>query len=134
MQDMDVKETNMRIRYGSYEFFVMSFGLCNTLSTFTTLVNLIFHKKLNEIIIIYIDDILVYSKFIEEHASHLEFLLQMFKENSYMLIKQRTNLQVRKWTFWDMCCLEKGLRPNLGKLSQLKNDKVWFEQKGLSRS
>ncbi len=82
MQDADVEETNMRTRYGSYEFLVMSFGLCNTLSTFTTLVNLIFHKKLNEIIIIYIDDILVYSKFVEEHASHLKFLLQKFKENN----------------------------------------------------
>jgi hypothetical protein len=50
-------------------------------STFTTLMNSIFHEKLNEFVIIYIDDILVYSKFMKEHMTHLKFVLQKFKEN-----------------------------------------------------
>ncbi len=86
MQDVNVEKMAMRTRYGSYEFLVMSFGLYNALSTFTTLMNSIFHKKLDKFIIINIDDILVYSKFVEEHASHLKFLLQKLKEKSYMPI------------------------------------------------
>jgi hypothetical protein len=71
----------MRTRYNSYKFLVMPFGLCNTPSPFTTLMNSIFHEKLDEFIIIYIDDILVYSKSAKEHATHLKFLLQKFKKN-----------------------------------------------------
>ncbi len=76
-----MEKTPMRTRYDSYKFLVMSFGLCNTLSIFTTLINSIFHEKLDEFVIIYIYDILVYSNFAEEHATHLKFVLQKFKEN-----------------------------------------------------
>jgi hypothetical protein len=77
----------MKTKYDSYEFLVMSFGLCNTSSTFTTLMNLIFHKNLNEFMIIYIDDISMYSKSTKEHATHLEFVLQKLKRTSYMPIE-----------------------------------------------
>ncbi len=58
-----------------YEFLVMPFGLHNALSTFMTFMNSIFHEKLDEFMIIYIDDILMYSKTMEEHDKHLEYLL-----------------------------------------------------------
>jgi hypothetical protein len=57
-----VEKMAMITMYGSYKFLVMPFGLCNVPSTFTTLMNSIFHEKLDEFMIIYIDDILVYSK------------------------------------------------------------------------
>jgi hypothetical protein len=66
-----VEKTAMRIRYGSYEFMVMPFGLYNILSTFITFMNSIFHEKLDKFMIIYIDDILVYSRTIEKHAKNL---------------------------------------------------------------
>ncbi len=61
----NVEKTIMRTMYGSYEFMAMPFGLCNTSSTFTTLMNSISHAKLNKFMIIYIDNILAYSKTIE---------------------------------------------------------------------
>jgi hypothetical protein len=51
---------------------MMPFGLCNAPLTFMTLMNLIFHEKLDVFMIIYIDNILVYSKIIEEHVEHVE--------------------------------------------------------------
>ncbi len=77
----DVEKTDMRTKYSSYDFLVMSFRLCIASSTFTTLMNSIFRKNLNKFVIIYIDDILVYSKFVEEHVTNLEFVLQKLKEN-----------------------------------------------------
>ncbi len=71
MEDVDVEKTAMKTRYGSYEFMVMSFGLCSTSSIFITLMNSIFHEKLDKFVIIYIDDISVYSKFVKEHITHL---------------------------------------------------------------
>ncbi len=59
--DEDVENTTMKTKYGSYEFLVMPFGLCNTPLMFTAFMNFIFHEKLNKFVIIYIDDILVYS-------------------------------------------------------------------------
>ena len=64
----DEEKTACRTRYGSFEFLVMPFGLCNALATFTTLMNNIFHEYLDDFVIIYIDNILVYSKTTEEQC------------------------------------------------------------------
>jgi len=58
----NIENMVMKIDYGLYEFLMMPFGLCNAASTFTTFMNSIFHEKLDEFMIVYIDDILVYSK------------------------------------------------------------------------
>jgi hypothetical protein len=60
----------------------MLFGLCNTLSTFTTLMNLIFHKKLDKFVIIYINDILVYFNFAKKHVTHLKFCCKNLKKTN----------------------------------------------------
>jgi hypothetical protein len=70
MEEANVEKMTMKTRYDFYEFLIMPFGMCNTPSTFTTLMNSIFHEKLDKFIIIYIDDILVYSKFTNEHVRH----------------------------------------------------------------
>ena len=59
----------------------MPFELCNDAATFTTLMNNIFHEYLEDFVIIYIDDILVYSKTAEEHAEHLEKVFQKLRSN-----------------------------------------------------
>jgi hypothetical protein len=76
-----VEKTVMKMHYGSYEFLVMPFGLCNAPFTFNTFMNSIFHNKLEEFLIIYIDDILIYSKSAKEHVGHLEYVMQKLKEN-----------------------------------------------------
>jgi hypothetical protein len=63
----------MKTRYGSYELLVMPFKLCNVMLAFTTFMNSIFHEKLDEFVTIYIDDLLMYSKIVEEHAKHFEY-------------------------------------------------------------
>ncbi len=74
----------------------MPFGLCNTPSIFTILMNFIFHEKLDKFVIIYIDDNLVYFKFAKEHVTHLEFVLQKFKENKLYANQAKASLQIRK--------------------------------------
>ena len=77
----DEEKTACRTRYGSFEFLVMPFGLCNAPATFTTLMNNIFHEYLDDFVIIYIDDILVYSKTAEEYTEHLEKVFQKLRSN-----------------------------------------------------
>jgi len=60
---------------------MMPFGLCNAPSMFTTVMNSIFHEKLDKFMIIYIDDIFVYSRIVEEHVEHLEYVLNKLHES-----------------------------------------------------
>jgi hypothetical protein len=77
----DEKKTVCHTRYGSYELLVMSFGLTNAPVTFCTLMNDIFQEWLNDFVIVYIDDILVYNNSMEEHVKHLQKMFQRLREN-----------------------------------------------------
>jgi len=67
----DEEKTACHIKYGSYEFMVMPFGLTNAPATFCTLMNDIFREWLDDFVVVYIDDILIYNSSLEEHAEHL---------------------------------------------------------------
>ena len=71
----DVPKTIFWTRYGHYKFLVMSFGLTNTPASFIDLMNQVFRSFLDQFMIMFIDDILVYSKSEEEYARHLGFVL-----------------------------------------------------------
>jgi hypothetical protein len=72
----DVPKTVFSIRYGLYEYLVMSFGLTNATAHFMYLMNSVFMPELNKFVVVFIDDILIYSKSEEEHAQHLRVILQ----------------------------------------------------------
>ncbi|GJS82721.1 putative nucleotidyltransferase, ribonuclease H [Tanacetum coccineum] len=68
-------------RYGSYKFLVMPFGLTNAPVTFCTLMNNLFHPFLDKFVVIYLDDIVVYSHTLEEHVLHLKHVFQVLRGN-----------------------------------------------------
>jgi hypothetical protein len=91
----DIPKTAFSTRYGLYEYLVMSFGLTNVPSYFMYLMNSVFMPELDKFVVVFIDDILVYSKNKEEHAGHLHVVLQRLQEH-------RLYAKLSKCDFWLM--------------------------------
>jgi hypothetical protein len=72
----DIPKIAFSMRYGMFEYLVMSFGLTNAPTHFMYLMNLVFMPEVDTFIVVFIDDILVYSKNMEEHEEHLRIMLQ----------------------------------------------------------
>jgi hypothetical protein len=81
IKDEYINKTSFRTRYGHYEFTVVPFGLSNAPVVFMCLMNGVFREYLDKFVIVFLDDILVYSKTEEEHEHHLRMVLQVLREH-----------------------------------------------------
>ena len=93
IKESDVPKSAFRTRYGHYEFLVMSFGLTNAPAAFMDLMNRVFSAYLDKFIIVFIDDILIYSRSQEEHAEQLRMVLSILSEH-------RLYAKFSKCKFW----------------------------------
>ncbi|GJR72377.1 putative reverse transcriptase domain-containing protein [Tanacetum coccineum] len=93
VRDEDIPKTAFRTRYGLYEFQVMPFGLTNAPAVFMDLMNRVCKPYLDKFVIVFIDDILIYSHNKEEHADHLRIILELLK-------KEKLYAKFSKCDFW----------------------------------
>ncbi|GKC93808.1 putative reverse transcriptase domain-containing protein, partial [Tanacetum coccineum] len=93
VRDEDIPKTAFRTRYGHYEFQVMPFGLTNAPAVFMDLINRVCKPYLDKFVIVFIDDILIYSCNKEEHADHLRIILELLK-------KEKLYAKFSKCDFW----------------------------------
>ena len=93
IKDVDVHKTAFRTRYGHYEFLEMPFGLTNAPAAFMDLMNRVFRPHVDHFVVVFIDDILVYSKDRENHDTHLRVVLETLR-------KERLYAKPSKCEFW----------------------------------
>ena len=89
----DIPKTAFLTRYGHYEFLVMAFGLTNALVAFMDLMNRVFKKYLDKFVIVFIDDILIYSRTEADHAEHLRIALEILR-------REKLYAKFSKCEFW----------------------------------
>ena len=93
MKESDISKTVFRTRYGHNEYTVMSFGLTNAPAIFMDYMNRIFRPYLDQFVVVFIDDILIYSKTEREHEEHLRTVLQTLRT-------QKLYDKLSKCKFW----------------------------------
>ncbi|GBG81535.1 hypothetical protein CBR_g32524 [Chara braunii] len=117
----DQHKTAFRTRYGLYEFVVMPVGLCNAPSTFQHAMNMIFHSYLDKFIVVYLDDILIFSRTVEEHAEHLKTVLGLLRQHQYKVNLEKCEFGRTKILYLGHEISADGLRPDDAKVASIRD-------------
>jgi hypothetical protein len=126
----DVPKTAFTTRYGLYEFLVMSFGLTNTPAYFMNLMNKVFMEYLDQFVVVFIDDILIYSPNEETHEDHLRLVLQKLRDNQLYAKFSKCDFWLKEVAFLGHIITDGGIKVDLGKISEILN---WKQPKDASK-
>ena len=121
VQENDVSKIAFRTRYGHYKFLVMPFGLTNAPAAFMDLMNKVFGPYLEKFVIVFIDDILVYSGSLEEHVEHLRTVLHILKERQLYAKFSKCQFGLDKVPFLGHVILAEGISVDPQKIEAIVN-------------
>jgi hypothetical protein len=116
----DIPKTAFTTRYGLYEFLVMSFGLTNTPAYFMNLIK-VFMEYLDQFVVVFIDDILVYSQNEEAHEDHLRLVLQKLCDNQLYAKFSKCDFWLKEVAFLGHIIVNGGIKVDPGKISEILN-------------
>ena len=117
----DVPKTAFNTPFGHYEFRVLSFGLTNAPATFQAVMNDIFGPYLGKFVLVYLDDILVFSKTPDEHAEHLKLVLQLLRDHLLSAKRSKCHLNTPELEFLGHIVGADGIRVDPKKTAVVKN-------------
>ncbi|XP_012477509.1 uncharacterized protein LOC105793126 [Gossypium raimondii] len=121
VKEADVHKTAFRTRHRHYEFLFMPFGLTNALAIFIDLINRVFQPYLDQFIIVFIEDILVYSKTEDKHDEYLRIVLQILREKQLYTKLSKCEFWLREVTFLGHVVSAEGIRVDPRKIEVMFN-------------
>ncbi|WVZ51589.1 hypothetical protein U9M48_002720, partial [Paspalum notatum var. saurae] len=127
----DIPKTVFISRYGLYEYTVMSFGLTNAPAFFMYMMNSVFMEYLDRFVVIFIDDILIYSKTEEEHEEHIRLVLQKLREHKLDAKFSKCDFWIEEVKFLGHVISNGGIAVDQSKVSEVQNWKIPENVKGI---
>ncbi|GBG68868.1 hypothetical protein CBR_g3565 [Chara braunii] len=124
IQKMDRYKTAFKTRYGHFEWLVMPFGLTNAPATFQAAMTTEFRHMLDRFVLIYLDDILVYSRSLDEHVEHLRTVLERLRQTKYKANRDKCEFARQELEYLGHYVTPQGIRPLADKIEALR---VWPE-------
>ncbi|KAH0722292.1 hypothetical protein KY290_004974 [Solanum tuberosum] len=121
VKGVDIPKTAFRTRYRHCEFLVMSFGLTNALAAFMNLMNIVFRQYLDMFVIVFIDDILIYSRSENEYMDHLRIVLQVLKDHQVFAKFSKCEFWLRSVPFLGHIVSNKGIEVDPKKTNAFKS-------------
>ncbi|GJU03632.1 putative reverse transcriptase domain-containing protein [Tanacetum coccineum] len=121
VREEDILKTAFRTRYGHYEFQVMPFGLTNAPAVFMDLMNWVCRPYLDKFVIVFIDDILIYSKNKQEHEEHLKLILELLKKEELYAKFSKCDFWIPKVQFLGHVIDSKGIHVDPAKIESIKD-------------
>jgi len=112
----DIEKTAFNTKYGQFEYLVMPMGACNAPATFQSLMNQIFHDCIDDFLVVYIDDLLIFSKDDESHFRHLETVLSRLKEHELYVSPKKCELFKDEMDFLGLLIGKQGIKVNPNKV------------------
>ena len=120
MNEADIPKTAFRTHHGHYEFRVMPFGLCNAPSSFQSTMNTLFGPFLRRFVIVFFDDILVYSASFQDHLQHLEQTFQVLLQNQFVLKLSKCSFAQTQVEYLGHIVSNRGVEPVASKISVIQ--------------
>ena len=121
IQEEDVPKTAFRTRYGHYKFLVIPFGLTNAPAVFMDLMNRVCKPYLDKFVIVFIDDILIYSRNEKDHSDHLRLVLELLRKEKLYAKLSKCDFWLREVHFLAHVVNEKGIHVDPSKIEAIKN-------------
>ncbi|WVZ94325.1 hypothetical protein U9M48_040230 [Paspalum notatum var. saurae] len=121
IREEDIPKTAFSTRYGLYEYLVMSFGLTNAPAFFMYMMNSVFMNELDKFVVVFIDDILIYSKNEEEHREHLRIVLTRLREHKLYAKFSKCAFWLKEVSFLGHILSEKGVAVDPSKVESVLN-------------
>ncbi|GJT51762.1 putative reverse transcriptase domain-containing protein [Tanacetum coccineum] len=121
VREEDIPKIAFRTRYGLYEFQVMPFGLTNAPAVFMDPMNRVCKPYLDKFVIVFIDDILIYSRNKEEHKEHLKLILELFKKEELYVKFSKCEFWIPKVQFLRHVIDSKGIHVDPAKIESIKD-------------
>ena len=119
IKEEDIEKTAFRTQYGHFEFVVLPFGLCNAPATFQTLMNSVFQNELDHFVLVYLDDIMIFSKTLEEHRLHVRHVLEKLRKHKLYINKEKCTFFKQKIAWLGYIISAEGLEVDKEKISTI---------------